>query len=509
MSRGFLSGAVTGLVISAVGLSAVSVMLPPPARVTQPGSEQTPAATPPTLEAAATPDASPQEPEVPAPKPTPVAPTAGLVEVPVGSEFNRVPAESVARLPATDPSAALAPPSGVTAPSPAPGGQPPVADTAPTATPQAQAQGVAPPPVPDAEAGQFGAGVSGAGDEPVLPSPNAQNPTAPDVESAPRIAAAPAVPEPTAPAPSPAAEPAPAAQPAPESAPAPEPEPEPAPTEPAADAPSAPAAIRVPVPGGEIRAPNVRVGRLPSIGADPEPADTGPEAEQADPATLGALARYAQPFEPEPGKPLFAVILIDAGDAGLDRSTLTTFSFPVTFAVPASRPDAAQAVAAYRAAGYEAVLLVDGLPAGATAKDLEVTLSAYLGSITGTVAVMDAESGGFQAKRPLLRQLAAILGDSGHGLVTYDQGLNSAEQVATAAGVPNTAIFRTLDARQEGVATIRRYLDRAAFRAGQQGQVVMLGHSYPETVTALFSWALEGKGADVNLAPLSAILRGQ
>ena len=94
-----------------------------------------------------------------------------------------------------------------------------------------------------------------------------------------------------------------------------------------------------------------------------------------------------------------------------------------------------------------------------------------------------------------------------YGFTTYDRGLNTAQQVAEREGLPAATIFRMLDAEQENPDTIKRYLERAALKAGQEGQVVMIGHSYPDTVTAVFSWALDAGSQTVRFAPLSAILR--
>jgi polysaccharide deacetylase 2 family uncharacterized protein YibQ len=63
-----------------------------------------------------------------------------------------------------------------------------------------------------------------------------------------------------------------------------------------------------------------------------------------------------------------------------------------------------------------------------------------------------------------------------------------------------------LDRERESGVVIKRYLDRAALKAGQVGRVVVIGHSYPETVTALFSWAMSDRPATVALAPVSAVL---
>lgn len=297
--------------------------------------------------------------------------------------------------------------------------------------------------------------------------------------------------------------------------PEPAPEPTPAPAEeeviiilpeniPAADRPSV---LRVPVPGGGLAVPDVRTGRLPTVGDDAVAEDADPE--EFAPADTGALSANAVPFLREPAADLFSVILIDVGEDGLDRDALTTFSFPVTFAIDATRPDAAEAASIYRASGYEVILIPGPLPEGANARDVETNFEQFLSIVPVAVAVMDAPEGRAQTNRNQLQALTAILSATGHGLVSMDQGLNTAAQVAATAGVPHGLIFRTLDADRENASTVQRYLDRAAFKAGQEGSVVMIGHTYDETVKGLFSWALEGKSESIQLAPISAILTDQ
>ena len=92
------------------------------------------------------------------------------------------------------------------------------------------------------------------------------------------------------------------------------------------------------------------------------------------------------------------------------------------------------------------------------------------------------------------------------GLITYDKGLNAADQVARREDVPSAAIFRQLDAEDEDVPVIRRYLDRAAFKAAQEGRVMVLGQTRPETIAALMEWTLEGRAASVTLAPATAVM---
>ncbi len=516
MSGSFLGGMATGVLVAGISAGALSIMLPLPARLQAPvqTAQLAPVEAPVPPVAVAPAPAEPVPGVDPEPRdiaavdpetvdPAPVAPTPPPVEA----------APADADDTATEPEPVTPPIIGATVPQVP--DQPQIAETAPAgqgasdSTPRPAA--VAPSPV--AEAADIAPQI-----EAVLPPSPSITETVPKVPEAPEQDIAALTPRPAPqPAPAPKAAPTPSVVPAPDAllpqpkAPEPPQEEQPAAEAPAPEAPKgagAPGALRVPVPGGQISLPKVRTGRLPSIGGETQVPDEE-EVAASDDADTGALTRNATRFEPEAGKPLFSVILVDTGADSVDRDALTSFAFPVTFAVPASRPDATQAAQAYRDAGFEVVVLVDGLPSGAKPQDMEVTLNTYLDAMPETVAIMDVERGGFQTNRALLRQMASILQESGHGLITYDRGLNAAEQIARTANIPNTAIFRTLDSKNETASTIGRYLDRAAFKAAQDGQVVMLGHTSAETVAALFTWALEGRGADMNLAPISAILTGQ
>ena len=509
MSRGFVSGIVAGVAVSALGLGVLSLMVPRPQRapVTPPPAEapaepvaEAPVEAP-ALEPAPAPDAAPQPPEETPAVPAGAPPATGGVELPPGSEFNRPRPEGEARLPGTDTQPEAAPAPEVSPPEPAEITAAPQPDTTPAAAPEAVAETPAPiaPPAAEEEAPALVPGEA----QPVLPSPAALGPEAPEAEAAP---AAPPAPEPQLP-PVPEPEAAPEVEPSEggergEAAPAAAPEEtgEAAARTPAGMIGEAPEAIRVPAPGVTITKPDVVTGRLPSIGAKEKPA---PDAD------LDALTRYAVPFTPEPGKPLFSVILVDTGETGLDRASLTTFSFPVTFAIDATRPDAAEAMATYRAAGFEVILLPGPVEAGATEEDLTAGMAQAFADVPEAVAVLEGSRSGLQDNRGLLSAFTGVLGQSGHGFVTYDKALDTASDVAKSEGIPTATIFRRLDAEREGVPVIKRYLDRAVFKAEQDGKVVMLGHSYPETVTALFAWAIEGKGAEVNLAPISAVLRAE
>jgi polysaccharide deacetylase 2 family uncharacterized protein YibQ len=54
---------------------------------------------------------------------------------------------------------------------------------------------------------------------------------------------------------------------------------------------------------------------------------------------------------------------------------------------------------------------------------------------------------------------------------------------------------------------VRRLLDRAVFKAGQDGLVSVVGKADPATVAALLEWTVEGKAATVALAPVTAVLK--
>jgi uncharacterized protein len=67
-------------------------------------------------------------------------------------------------------------------------------------------------------------------------------------------------------------------------------------------------------------------------------------------------------------------------------------------------------------------------------------------------------------------------------------------------------IFRQIDAEGEDVPVMRRYLDRAAFKAAQDGEAVVVGTLRPETLAAILEWTIEGRASSVALAPASALL---
>ena len=62
------------------------------------------------------------------------------------------------------------------------------------------------------------------------------------------------------------------------------------------------------------------------------------------------------------------------------------------------------------------------------------------------LAVIDPDGRIFQDDRPLASMVVPLIQAEGMGLVTFDRGLNAADQVARREGVPRATIFRILDA---------------------------------------------------------------
>lgn len=478
MARGFLSGIVFGAVVSGVGLVTASQL-------------------------AGTVEMRLSEPE----------PEAEAVRVPPGSEFNRERPESKPVLPQSEERPeGTAPP---TAPAAEGGGlAPPVPDTRPAVAPEAAA--VDEPGLTAPEAGTAPAVNAGA-EQAVLPAPGAVQPSRPmadvapvaESEAPPAAAAgeapalevsADAAPEPAAdvvPETSAEAEPEEAADVMPETAAETRPglASDSAPDLPPVIAPDGTESLRLPVPQIDDMAPGVTTDRLPSIGAQPE----------AEVVAQPALAAHAVAFEAPAGAPLMAVILRDPGEGRPDPSALADFPVPVAVAIDPMSADASEVMASYRAAGVE-VLVLAPLPAGAAPADVEVAFQGYLNAVPEAVAVLDQPEAVLQESRSRAVQVAEILSASGHGLITYEKGLNAGLQVAEGAGVKAMTVFRAFDDGGADAAAMKRLLDQGAFRAGQQNGVIMVGELRPETLSALAEWALGTRAQAIALAPVSAVM---
>jgi polysaccharide deacetylase 2 family uncharacterized protein YibQ len=237
------------------------------------------------------------------------------------------------------------------------------------------------------------------------------------------------------------------------------------------------------------------------------------QANDADTQSNGnvqpPLKAFAVPFDDPGDMPLMAIILIDAGvdldGAAVGLPALRSFPAPITFAVDASLPDAVKRMKKYRAEGFEVLAMID-LPSGATAVDAEVGLNSILSQMTEVVGVMEGVGNGMQEAREASDQATQILLASGHGFVTQPKGLNTVAKLAAREGVPTATVFRDFDSADQTPTVIRRFLDQAAFRAGQEEGVIMLGRLRSDTISALLIWGLQDRASRVSLAPVSAVL---
>ncbi|WP_300518285.1 divergent polysaccharide deacteylase family protein [Aliiroseovarius sp.] len=502
MARGIFAGIVSGAVVGGLGLATLSVVNGP-VDLPKPGGDEIAEApiTTPEREAAGEPAAVDiaAAPAETAPEPTPEpAPDAEPDPLPQ-------PAADAERVPTPAPAPVPAP-----APAPAPA-QPETSDAQPDAD-QAAGEAIDPAPEPDSRP----TGVEGESET----SRPDQAPAAPGT-GAPQTA--PAAGE-AAPSPTPlpqteaALDPALSAGTAPESEsgaslpaaegagpPAVTPstleEPDQPPAAPESSEPPASARVKSDplAPIGNL-APNVTTDRLPTIGDD--------EAEAGQPPAVAAISplaieRNAVAFDRPAGLPMMAVMLVDDPETRAGLGDLANLPFPVSFIVTAEQPDAAEAIAFYRGAGAE-VLISITLPEGAKPVDAEVTLQGYSGFLADAVGLQVDES--FQASGTTAAQVAQVLVEGGHGLVSQPQGLNTGHKSALKAGVPAGLVFRELDNDGQTAAVIRRFLDNAAFKARQERGVILRGHARPETLKALIEWSLGNRVKSVAMAPVSAVL---
>lgn len=229
-----------------------------------------------------------------------------------------------------------------------------------------------------------------------------------------------------------------------------------------------------------------------------------PDLADADATPEPPIKAYGVAFENPDNRPLMAIVLID-DENSLGAEALADFPYPISFAVDPSDPGAADKIARHRAAGFEVVLLAD-LDPQATAQDAEVTLSVWLNALPGVVALLEGPKTGIQGNRDLSDQVTAIVGEAGLGLIMQARGLNTAFKLAARDGVPAALVFRDFDGAGQTPVVMRRFLDQAAFRAGQSGGVIMLGRLRPETISALLVWGLQDRVSRVAVVPVSAVL---
>lgn len=262
------------------------------------------------------------------------------------------------------------------------------------------------------------------------------------------------------------------------------------------------------------RAGSVTIRRPATQVVQPEP--QGEATPQSDAPVGGApapagrpITQFGQSFDNPENKPLMSIILIDNGQGPVAGApgvaALGSFPYALSFAVDASLPDAAERMALYRNEGFEVLAMID-LPEGSQPTDAETNLNVILANMPEVIGILEGTETGLQSARDVSDQVSSILAQTGHGLVTQSRGLNTMPKLARKEGVPADPIFRDFDSKNQTATVIRRFLDQAAFKAGQEGAVIMLGRLRADTISALLLWGLQDRAGQVALAPISAVL---
>lgn len=243
--------------------------------------------------------------------------------------------------------------------------------------------------------------------------------------------------------------------------------------------------------------------RLPTISGSSTP----PESDAVETEDKDALTAYSAAVTTAPSGPLLSIVLIDAADLGVDdEELLKKLPFPVTFAVDVTRSEAAARASGHRDNGAEVLAMV-ALPDRATPQDVAVTMAGAVELMPEVIGFLDVPSASYQATRDVAAQVVALAQEGGHGIVSFPRGLNALEQeAARASNAPVAMVFRDFDGRGQDMAAIKRFLDQAAFRAGIDGEIVVVGRAQDHTIQALTEWALGQRAENVSIVPASYLL---
>ncbi|MBO9472337.1 divergent polysaccharide deacetylase family protein [Shimia sp. R10_1] len=247
--------------------------------------------------------------------------------------------------------------------------------------------------------------------------------------------------------------------------------------------------------------PQLKSSRLPSVGDDA--AEGATVAAPAASTSLRPVEANAEGFENTENKPVMSIVLVDTGEHSFDMEALESFPYPLSIAVSTLDPQVTEKAANYRLRGFEVLAMVD-MPAEASASDVEQAMQAHLSVSDGFVGIMEGLTDGLQGSKVVSDQVAQALLGSGHGLLMFPNGLNTAQKLAAKEGVPSVSVFRDFDDAGQTAVVMRRFLDNAAFKAGQEDGVVMVGRLRDETISALLLWALQDRAGTVAMAPISA-----
>ena len=204
-------------------------------------------------------------------------------------------------------------------------------------------------------------------------------------------------------------------------------------------------------------------------------------------------------------RPLMAIVLIDTGEYNFGPEALASFPYPISFAIDPLRDDAIALADKYSAKGFELLLTAD-LPQDGDASLVELALEPTLESFDGVVGLLEGSDGGLQGNIALAEGVLDMIEETDYGLVLRSKGLNATQQQADGRELPVDTLFRDFDGAGQNATVIRRFLDQAAFKARQEGSVIMVGRLRPATISALLLWGFQDRAASVRLTAISEVL---
>lgn len=291
----------------------------------------------------------------------------------------------------------------------------------------------------------------------------------------------------------------------------------------------------VPPPSEGLSPPSEPAPEVPSTAATtettgeqtarlPEPSTPVPSATQR-PATeeaVPAWIRFALPYEPEPGKPLIAIVIDDVGVSRRHSAASIALPGPLTMSFLTYADGVNQQAEEARRQGHEIMLHVpmepssetidpgpNALLAGMPEPELRARLTWAMRQLDGYVGINNHMGSRFTQDQDGMRTVLETISRSGHFFLdSRTSGGSVAGEIAHDLGMPFASRNVFLD-HEDDIPVIRRQLEQVERLARQNGAVIAIGHPRPKTTEVLREWipTLQAKG--LQLAPVTAIVRQQ
>jgi polysaccharide deacetylase 2 family uncharacterized protein YibQ len=206
--------------------------------------------------------------------------------------------------------------------------------------------------------------------------------------------------------------------------------------------------------------------------------------------------------------PLISIILLDVGATGVTQSALLQQTLPFTFGIDGSRSDAGRVSSDYRDAGFEVVSVlsdtaVDALSSGAEGVAL---VQNALNNMPDALAVVDGPAAMLQKNKQVFGPVLSALQESGHGILSYKIGLNSAFKEAQKAGIPSGSVFRSIDPEASDASEVQRIMDRVAFEATREGAAIVFAVATETVLQGISDWTGTPVAGTVSLVPVSSAM---